>query len=467
MSAYVGSEAFDELARRTAYVRRIITQSQKALEADWKKAILENGFFADVNTPLPFRKVLDEPGGYRISATTIENLGKTAREFYRDNGHKTAGGYATRGYRYYSSDPNMYLPSNCPSNIGLLDKAIERWKSYPSQISILDEALVESRPSVGRWSAAAGWLEWVANDICTFYWLSMSLPSTHRSQDLVDIFEGNLNKISSALVKMVYTAPVLGKVKHPFSLDFVTHDLFDMEPILQLRDIAILLPEINNPGFVRSLREGDQSWLVMATFQNRIMPKLKENPDANVLFVSNAFGGLALGSMWKAAAQDIAGVTSTVKVNAISFYEIEMKRTSTVFDYAANNMRGGQGYDIAFLGDDSIFTGRSMECMEAQVENTTEIIWAPTTFDCAMPTHHPETLGATAEEALQKFDAVLGRVKTTDGFIAAARSYWAYTKRKDLPVQADPNKNYYQKTVHGSDKLLAMLWRRFEPQISL
>ena len=83
------------------------------------------------------------------------------------------------------------------------------------------------------------------------------------------------------------------------------------------------------------------------------------------------------------------------------------------------------------------------------------------TYDVATYFNHPEELGFSENNRLERVLQVEEMTRSISGILAPARSYWAY-KKGEVFWGGD---NEYDEKINGSDLLMRILWKRFEEEI--
>ena len=444
--------------RYMAYLNEIRT-FQNNVSVLWQKrifSVFNNCFEKDAprNETL-IRQYLAVEGGYKIPKKEWGRMFPQLVSFFSEKTQNYNGFIYLRGYDYYASDKSMHLSDTKLSNTHSFTALYTRLVQYCDCADIM-ALLYDTKLDWINYLGIQGFLEWIWNDFACLSWILISC----QSDVLISAFDSLVDKLAHIIVQSVYG--VLGQ-KLVFEHDLNT----------QLKDILrspILIDvmtyeqgQLQSKQYIfRSLREGDQLWLLLACYEYKLLPWLKESgyPD-DVTLIGNAFGAINSAFILKNCLA-LNNCFVTAKNIYCSVHEEEMHRHTLYQSFYGLENNDSQ-CEYALVVDDSLFTGKTFKRIRLKLLHKFKHIYClPLTFDVSTIFNHPEEMNVECTEN-DSINYVEELIRTIGNNLAPARSYWAYHKK--TPRSTDGIIQEYNAKICGSDLLIRILWRRFKEEI--
>lgn len=427
--------------------KEMVNLAQKVEEL-WESRVYKC-FKTEAFIGIKFRKYLAPEGGYRIRLSQWESLDEALRNFFMNKVKQQNDWIYFRGYGYYALDEVVHRKNIVLDNQKAIAVLSNRWKEYQRCFSIVKK-LDDSELSLADYFAVISFLEWIWNDYSTITWISLQMNNEAYENKLME----DVDKLASVIIDCTF-GYILNSDRD-YEQQFNTlAEIFCNEKWQYIYD-GLIGYLGHHEGYVfRSMREGDQLWMVLVNCEIKLIPWIKKNHFKKVLLLNNAFGAINTGYLLKHMCD--------IRVDVINIYasvhEEEMNRYATSYNSYLKVFP--DSYDYVVIIDDSIFTGRSVKKIKQIYSRVTDAIACLVlTYDVATYFNHPEEMNYD-NDPLKSVLEVEGEVRRMEGLLTPARSYWAY--KKDVTI--DSSDNEYEKNIRGSDLLIRILWRRFEAEI--
>ncbi len=458
------TEALTRDERATIFrLAREISRNAACLEERWASALRSCGLISAPprswghSSPKDF---LAAGGGFRIRldealtegiSDQAIRLGATARN----------GWIYLRGYSYYAADPAMHLPTEVPAaevRWGIIEG---RWTGYTGIAAALGHDVANPPLSWNRWLIWISFLEMVVNDLCSATWTARQL----RAEELARQAESTLDRVSLILAESTWNLWRSPSGVAPETWAARAADVLEDRSTAQaIRDVGKILRSAEHPPWtVRAVREGDILWQVGAAYERCWDSILRSHPENSVLLVSEAFGALAVGALWKAMMPAFQKTLVTGTISRSSVHEEEMGRVPG--ESWHSHPPNADGKVVVHL-DDSVFTGRTHQRLRSALSGTpVEVYLVPLTFDVGTPFNHPDEVRRSGLSMAQHLHVLENLVRAPGGQLPAATSLWARRKRPTSGRDAPSKAEIVSRVTGGSDRLMAILWRRFMTEI--
>lgn len=448
-----------ERQRLLAWAREIAANGRQ-LEQRWTIELEASGAVAlpPPGAPAPAQHLADG-GGFRIPAGYAEKMGGAACAFFTDM--VTRGGWVyPRGFDYYAADAQMYLPGRAPSAARRWQRVKERWERYGAFARPLAEAAATDPAPWYRWLAWLSFLEAAVNDACTARWSAAAL-GWGEAEAVLDTL---LEHMGALLAEAAWNR---WRPAGPCDAGTWADRAFELttDPLVAevFRGLAPRLTAADAPAdAVRAIREGDVLWQVAAVADARWPAITKAHPGAGVLLLSEAFGALHAGPVLAGMLPVRERERVRLAVSRFSVHEEEMDRVGTATWRTEALDADGQ---VVMHLDDSVFTGRTHAGLRQHLTGAPAGVYlVPLTLDVGTPFNHPEEITALGREVGDHLAELERQVRGVGGMLPAAPSLWARRKRPDPPPGTAPA-DAFARVSGGSDRLLALLWDRYTPEV--
>lgn len=426
-----------------------IMKFQKFLEEIWTYRVTKK-FGLDSFSKIPVRKYLAPEGGYRIPENKWWELEETQKSFFHDKVKIQNDYIYFRGYSYYSSDICLHKKQKKLNNKEAFHVLLTRWKQYKLHVECIKE-LNNDNLKWTEYLAIISYLEWMWNDLSTLSWIAIVMKDYFYESIIVECIDLLASVIADCTY---YYLSAEDDIDFQLELDKLIN-IFSSENEKII--FGILEKYINcNVYLFRSIREGDQLWIVLANYEFKLLPWLRKMKYPKVLFLNNAFGGINIGFLLK---QLIKRDTESINIYS-SIHEKEMGR-NIVFGEIELSVPVVE-YEYIIFVDDSIFTGKSLNSLKKNLKLPNKrMFYLPMTYDVATYFNHPEELNFCEKNRLERVLQVEEMTRSINGLLTPARSYWAYKKKKVFGM----GDIEYDEKINGSDLLMRILWKRFEKEI--
>lgn len=404
---------------------REIIYFAKQAEILWENRI-DRCFCKENFVNLKFRKYMAPEGGYRITTSQFAKIDKRFHSFFKDKIKIQNGFVYFRGYDYYGLDKVVHLKKNELNNMDSMFMLMKRWKEYKMNISLIMK-LNQLGLSWAEYLAVLSFLEWIWNDLSSMTWIALKMHNEEFENELMCC----VDMLSSVIIACSYDYIMRGELHQDYSEQLsVLSELF-----LEAREKYIFGKfieyfKLQDEYLFRSMREGDQFWMVLVNFEYKLLPWIKQNSFKKILLLNNAFGAINLGYFIK----HLCDIEVDVKNICVSVHEQEMKRY--VYSYNSYIKDIKDDYECVVIIDDSIFTGRSVKKIKKiYSEITDKIVCLPMTYDVATYFNHPEEMEFD-NDALKTVLEVEREIRLIGGRLTPARSYWAFKKGGECASEA-------------------------------
>ena len=441
---------------------REIAANRRQLEQRWMAQLTASGAVTlpPQAAPAP-REHLAEGGGFRIPAPHADQLGGVAADFFTDMVTRDGWVYL-RGFGYYAADAQMYLPGRAPSPARRFAAVTERWQRYADFARPLADGAAADPSPWYPWLAWLAFLEAAVNDVCTARWSAAVLGQEESAGVLDGLLVGLGALLAEASWNRWHPAAAAGPCTPHTWGDRAFALLSDQYAAEALRNVGRALGDTAVVAdAVRAVREGDVLWQVAAVADARWPAITRAHPGTPVLLVSEAFGAMAAGPPLAGMLPAAARSTVRLAVSRFSVHEAEMARVG-----AATWRTGALDADgvVVVHLDDSVFTGRTHDGLRDSLTGIPAAVYlVPLTVDVGTPFNHPEELTALGRNVGEHLAALEEQVRLPGGFLPAAPSLWARRKRPGPP--GDSAAAAFARVAGGSDRLLALLWDRYAPEV--
>ncbi|WP_037905371.1 hypothetical protein [Actinacidiphila yeochonensis] len=448
---------------------REMAGQRRELERCWTAALR-----ADVAISLPpgvaAAQHLADGGGFRLPAAREDQLPAAARVFFDDR--VVRGGWVyLRGFGYYAADAQMYLPGRAPAPGPRFAAVQQRWPRYAEFARPLAEPAAREPAGWYAWLAWLAFLESAVQDVCTARWSAAVLADGGAAGVLDEVLEG----LGALLAEAAWNrwqpdgcqAGPYDRATWAERAAALSSDARIPE-VLRKLGRALQGPEVAADA-VRAVREGDVLWQIAAVAHTRWPALDAAHPGAPVLLVSEAFGAMAAGPVL--AGMLPAGQRGRVRLALArgSVHEEEMARVSGTAWRTGRLEAGGQ---VVVHLDDSVFTGRTHAGLRRALTGVPAAVYlVPLTLDVGTPFNHPEEITALGRGVGEHLAGLETAVRAVGGALPPAPSLWARRKAPTPPVGADggPEEGSWEeafaRVAGGSDRLLALLWGRYAPEV--
>lgn len=449
---------------KTRYIAYLgeINAFQKKVSALWQKRITEkfSNFFIDnkdsdsENNEALIKKYIALEGGYKIPENEWGHMNPQLVDFFHNINQHYNGYVYLRGYDYYASDKSMHLSISNLSNAQSFAKLSARFKRYRSYVSVV-QMLYDEKLTWIDYLGIQSYFEWIWNDIAILSWILIYF----NENALIKKFNPIIDQMAGIVVESIY-----GFFDQKINCASDLH--LKLDAILNssmLNDVMHYVHgQLHCEQYIfRALREGDQLWLVLASYEFKLLPWLQKNTYKSITLIGNAFGAINSAFLLKNC---LAYNSFNVFAENIfySVHEQEMHRNTANHTFCGLDI-GSNNNECAIVVDDSLFTGKTFRIISRKLErHFHHVYFLPLTFDVATIFNHPEEMlvESTMEDSI---NYVEGLIREIGDNLSPARSYWAFKKRK--PNCTTGIAAEYSAKVRGSDLLIRILWRRFKEEI--
>lgn len=448
---------------------REMAAQRRQMERGWTAALQAGGLISLPPPEHPVAQHLADGGGFRIPAKLEDHLPQVARAFFDDRVVREGWVYL-RGFSYYAADAQMYLPGRAPAPGRRFAAIQQRWPGYAEFARPLAEPAARKPVGWYAWLAWLAFLESAVQDVCTARWSAAVLGHGGAAGVLDEVLEG----LGALLAEAAWNrwqpdgrpAGPCDPASWAKRATALSSDARIPEAMCEVAR-ALEGPEVAADA-VRAVREGDVLWQIAAVAQTRWPALAAAHPGAPVLLVSEAFGAMAAGPV-------LAGMLPTGQRGRVrlalargSVHEEEMARVSGTAWRTGHLEADGQ---VVVHLDDSVFTGRTHTGLRRALTGMPAAVYlVPLTLDVGTPFNHPEEITVLGRGVGEHLAGLETAVRAVGGALPPAPSLWARRKAPAPPLGADsgpvdPQEEAFARVAGGSDRLLALLWGRYAPEV--
>ncbi|MFJ6701066.1 hypothetical protein ACIQM4_34125 [Streptomyces sp. NPDC091272] len=445
--------------RRLHSWAREISRNAEGLRARWTTELRASGALLPPDSKVPEADHLAPGGGFRLPDGEVERAGSAALAFFHDRVSRDGWTYL-RGFGYYAADGSMYLPDRCPTAAARWSVAAGRWPTYADHAEAMAAPASLSPAPWYPWLAWLAFLESAVNDLCCARWTVAHLDDPTGELVLDRALEALCALLAEAGHNLWRGGPC-----EPSTWGARAHGvLADPRVAEVMRGIGAELLRRDAPAsMVRSLREGDVLWQVLAAFEARWPGIGTNHPDSPVVLVSEAFGAMAVGPLWAGMLTPDRRARTELALSRHSFHEAAMDRVSS-WTWQTGELPA-QDKVVVHL-DDSVFTGRTHDTLRAALRGTPEAVYlVALTMSVGSLFNHAGEVVTEERSAAAYQQAMEHEMRRLGGVLPPAPSMWARRERDGAATGPDPVARALADVRGGPDRLLALLWERYEPQI--
>lgn len=459
-------------------------------------------------------------GGFHVAEDEYAQMDVRLRAFFDDRLTREGGRVWLRGRDYYACDPQIYPDADRPDEAGLWRLSRTRWAAFRAWLEwATEDGRADARGTgernpidlLGCMSVA----EWLLNDLDTLEWF-VYLNSEAIGAQGIDTEEalGNIEQAVFAAASWYARCLLADPAAEPQAIVRGFADIVARPALTRI--ISLELPAYAE-GCVRSIREGDTAPLIFAAYLLKLRaasmrscccaPSDESAADASVasgpvaladggatatnaasglaassgedatssgsdgeprvLFLSNGFGGLNLGAMFKAllAADgfDVSGIdTGNVRFSQHRAAAKFFSAGSGGVRYLTRRAQGRAaraGHVVVV--DDCVFTGTSFERI-VETLNGTNATLLPLALDVnsmRLFRRDRRDVDATYRDAVR----AIAWARDLGGALPPFAAFWSWTPEERVPA---PGMHSAEAEVQrGGDLLLKELWRRYRREI--
>lgn len=403
-------------------------------------------------------------GGFRLRLSEVGLLAPALQDFFRRRGHVEGDTVWLRGYAYYECDPQMHERRSSPTESSLWDAFRGHWRAYSEPVFACEGEPWTS--DVVNWIGMLSYLEYLFNDLTTMLWFVYSNESrmdgiTGGSQ-VAPAIEAGVGEIADMIASLLLFRLPASTDGFPQRIAAVVLDPTISAFIDESPRISQLAP-----GSVRAIREGDSLPALFAAYTTRWAAFSEGLETDRVVFLSNAFGALNLGVIFRRLTSDrLHARHVNVQYSQHRSPGPDLgERSGTVRAFGARSV--AQVVDehrdqCVIVVDDCIFTGKSFQEIRDVFDPGTAVFPLPLMLDTQSLRHYRRET-RDPEEAYQTAKGAVARARELGDRLPAFEAFWDWsTPAREAPSSGSSE---FDEVMSGGDVLLRTLWSRFRQQI--
>ena len=398
-------------------------------------------------------------GGFKLTLDEFSQLDDCWKQFFRAKG-KTENNYIwLRGYCYYECDPQMHLKKEGITESVLWQQFTKHWFDY-NQIALVAE---QNKFDVINWIGTISFLEYVFNDLTTLLWFVLTndeeIKTQYNYSSLLSSIKNTTNEAAcllACLLKCDCTKnknEVFSRISHILSNTIINEFLISSTNLSSF-----------NSGCVRAVREADSLPLVYSAFLLKLSPFCKYTTIKKIHFLSNAFGALNTGLLFKYLIND-----SFVAEHTNVHYSQHRADSAEIGDRSSgvkllypSPMINESNKKCVIIIDDCIFTGKSYFSIRKEFEKTNDVFLLPLSVDVQSLMYYNRNK-RDIEETYLITEKVLSCANELGNNLPAFEAFWDWKYYTEKSIQEA--KNDYERIINGGDALLKHLWMLYKKEI--
>lgn len=399
-------------------------------------------------------------GGFKLSLDEFSRLDKCWRRFFETKGHIENNYIWLRGYGYYECDLQMHKKSEQITERTLWEKFKRHWDDYRN----MEPFSTPGSFNVLNWLAAMSFLEYVFNDLTTLLWFIIAN-------------EGEVKKICDhgKLLSDVETAAdeTAGMLADLLMFEFSGNEtdfLNRLDSVISNDAVSRFISESSvfssfTHGCMRAVREADSLPLVYSAYLLKLSPFCERTSENHILFLSNAFGALNTGLIFK----------NLIKNSYISEH-INVHYSQHRADSAAIGESSGEvkllcsgipttirdNKTCVIVIDDCIFTGKSYINIQKEFECAHAVYLLPLSLDVQSLKYYNRSKRNVEETYHISENAILWATELGEE-LPAFEAFWDWRNFSEEALQNAQTD--FERIVCGGDVLLKELWIRYRKEI--
>jgi len=441
--------------------------------AELKIQVNENAFFdywnkyiiANLPTSSPFKieDYISVFGGFKLPSSDFCQLDSSMQAFFSRRGRKDGDSIWLRGYSYYECDPQMHKKRERVNERTLWETFSGHWNGYSILPPISDRE--SRRLNVANWIGMLSFLEYVFNDLTTLLWFILSNEQAIKrflnGHDFFTTVENAIDEIADLISGLL-----LFRFSEPFKeFQLKVNGVISNDDINKFVDISSKLSDFK-PGCVRAVREGDSLPLIFSAYITKLLPFCKGTPQNQILFMSNAFGALNLGVLFKFL------IRSQVSVEHINIQYSQHradvaelgKESGTVKIYSSSPESQIQNMadSCVVVVDDCIFTGKSFSEIKKGFQDNNKVLLLPLTLDIqSLKYYKRET--RDIQDTYKTANCAVLWAGELGNMLPAFQGFWDWSNVSE--ANTSENESEFDLIANGGDLLLKTLWSRYRQEI--
>lgn len=402
-------------------------------------------------------------GGYWLEEASYIHMDDVLKSFFGKRAKKYKGKFFLRGYDYYQADPLMHCQDSLKNLNNLWNIFQVKWDNYPRSISFA--YLNDSFISVENWIGTLGLLEYLFTDLTSLQWFAFKNKDALICERKDDYYQ--------AMCEMEYFADKIGEaIASTLQFDFkrvyaILSETYVLVTGSKYLD-AIVHTEImiKDKSSVRAIREGDSISLIYASYLMKLKPFCQAHHFKKIQLVSNAFGAMNIGIIFKylvcadceADSYNILYAQNRAEEDIV-YGNTQLDSCCVIGDSKETFAQDSQGI---FVVDDSIFSGNSYRNIK-EFLGEESVYLLPLTFNCDCIKYCRRGIKETddMEQIAQQAAAWASEVGDLPPAFA---SFWDF-ERKALENKMITDNQELRRVLDGDDLILKHLWVIFQKEI--
>ena len=447
----------NDLYKYIATLEDEMYNEQRAFFECWNNQII-----AHLRVPSKFHieDYVDLFGGYWVDAAEYERMDLQLKQFYNPIAIYKEKIYL-RGYDYYKVDPLFHLQEKASDHNYLWGSFREKWNRYRN---VLKFDYIKDNMSIENWIGTLGLLEYIFSDLTSIRWFLFRNKQheigyiNEQYQLLTDVIDN-----ATDLMAQIIAAMLLFDFNLAFKLISTHyHHIVNSCAIHELLDKRF---EIVERASLRSMREGDSIALIYASYVLKLKPFCVNRQGKNILLMSNAFGAMNIGVIFKYLLRNVCTVSHANLLFAQHRSEGDFVYadllTNQCYFFNEEERKKPESSDITIIVDDSVCFGKSYYNIKESL-CCHNIYLLPLTLNCNGMKYF--RIGINESDDINSIIRQSSEwAREINDSLPAFFSFWDF--RRQVPQICTIKDETQRFALYGSDMLLNHLWTQYLDEI--
>lgn len=398
-------------------------------------------------------------GGFKLTLDEFSQLDNCWKLFFSAKGKEENEYIWLRGYSYYECDPQMHTKKEGITERILWQQFTKHWYDY-NQLTLVAE---QNTFDVINWIATISFLEYVFNDLTTLLWFVLTNDKEKSSKNN---YSNLLSSIQTTTDEVAYLLSSLLKcdcIKSKNEIFSQINQIISNDTINKFLLSSDNLSLFKH-GCMRAVREADSLPLIYSAYLLKLSPYCDYISKKKILFLSNAFGALNIGLLFKNLINDsFVAEHTNVHYSQHRADSAQIGESSGAVKFLSSNiMKNAADKKCVIVVDDCVFTGKSYSHIKKEFEKTNDVFLLPLSVDVQSLMYY-NRYNRNIEETYHTSENVLLWAHELGNNLPAFEAFWDWKHFSEESIQ--DAKTDYERIMCGGDVLLKKLWMRYKEEI--
>lgn len=401
-------------------------------------------------------------GSFKLSLDEFLKLDQCWRVFFEKKGKIENNIIWLRGYSYYECDPQMHTKNEVLTEQTLWKKFTKHWNEYKK----VELEEVSNKFDVFNWLATIAFLEYLFNDLTTLLWFILinkkEIKKLYNYSILLSNVESESNEVASLLSSLL-------KLELPEDVNSIIKKIKSIISNDEINEFLRISDNISSfeHGCIRAVREADSLALIYSAYLFKLLPFCETTSNKRILFLSNAFGALNIGYLFKNL------IKSSIHAEHVNVHFSQHRADSAQIGKSSGEVKLLNHDSSAMhlnketcviVVDDCIFTGKSFFNIKKEFEDKVDVYLLPLSLDIQSLKYYNRNKRNIEKTYHTSKNALIWANELGDR-LPAFEAFWDWKNFSEDSIRGA--KTDFDRIINGGDVLLKKLWIRYQKDICI